>query len=88
MIVLDDTVNYLILIKYGPEEYVVSQATFLKDFGPWRRGEHCSHLEFDFAQGIVSELSDDSVNSRGQINEDKKRILKSCRFRISASNGD
>ncbi len=54
---LDDLLEYESLLENELECLSIERVTWKADFGPWKAGQVCDTITFDFDAGTVQEVS-------------------------------
>lgn len=68
-----DLLEYNELFEACPEYFSFGTGVFLRDFGPWKKGEEVSEISFNIEENATAQQHDDNGN-----------IIKQCKFQLVA----
>jgi hypothetical protein len=73
----DDLISYDDCEESSEETFGFRGVTFLRDFGPWKKGDDVYSLWFYLDKAVVEEQAPDG--------DTEFQTIKSCKFRLTAA---
>jgi hypothetical protein len=53
---LKEIFTYIVLEEYEEELIIFGNCYFLKNFGPWKKGQVVKYIKVDYETGLIQEL--------------------------------